>query len=71
MRKSIFFVLLLAVLTGCSGQTEWYKSETSAAADVFYICSTDVLSAGDTATVRVDPVAQVLVVSGLDTANTL
>ena len=47
MRKSVFFTLLLVLLTGCSGQAEWYKSETSAAADVFYICSTDVLSAGD------------------------
>ena len=49
MRKSIFFTLLLALLTGCSGagETEWYKSETSAPVDVFYICSTEVLSASD------------------------
>ena len=49
MKKPIFFALLLAVLAGCSGagQIEWYESEMDAPADVFYICSTDVLSAGD------------------------
>ena len=49
MKKLIFFTLLLALLTGCSvaRKAEWYKSETSATVDVFYICAAEVLSAGD------------------------